>query len=132
MNLRQFSKDIRISIHALSKLLGITEKRAFALVNGDQPTQYEQIKIARLMKFTRFILKPMDLEENYNVQRVILDSLKHTILKQVHKTSCSDTVNLVQEYIDEFEIESMHLGLMYANNNEDDKVFELVRKRRKL
>lgn len=132
MNIRQFSKDNRISIHGLSKLLGISEKRAFMLVNGDEPTPYEIIKIARLFKFTRYILKPMELEDNYNDQRIILDSLKKTILNQVAKTSCMDTIEMVESYLREVEIESMHLGLMYANNNEDDKVFELVRKRRKV
>ena len=132
MNIRQFSKDNRISIHGLSKLLGISEKRAYMLVNGDQPTPYETIKIARLFKFTRYILKPMDLEDNYKDQRIILESLKKTILNQVSKTSCMDTIEMVESYLREVEIESMHLGLMYANNNEDDKVFELVRKRRKI
>jgi hypothetical protein len=132
MNIRQFSKDNRISIHGLSKLLGISEKRAYMLVNGEPPTPYEEIKIARLFKFTRYVLKPMDLEDNYKDQRIILASLKKTILKHVAKTSCMDTLDMVESYLEEVEIESMHLGLMYANNNEDDKVFELVRKRRKV
>jgi hypothetical protein len=42
------------------------------------------------------------------------------------------TYEEIEQYLDDLKTDSMYLGLLYANNNEDERVLEEVRKRREL
>lgn len=115
----------------LASLLGLSTLRVEELVSQKRnPTKHEKIKLDRFYKIKRMIEKPMSLEELMQEQRDTIESIRSSIMEKVGEKLFDEKVEQIREYIEDALVESMYLGLMYANNNEDEIVLKMVRKRR--
>jgi transcriptional regulator with XRE-family HTH domain len=115
----------------LANILGLSNLRVEELLSEKRnPTKYEKIKVERLLKLKIMIEKPMSLDELMQEQKETIESIKKSIMDKVGEKLFDDKVDQIREYIEDILVESMYLGLMYANNNEDETVLKIVRRRR--
>ena len=132
MKLISFMKQYKLNIEQLAMLLNIPKVRVVDILNGYKASPYEIVKIGRLTKMKHFINKPLSIKEILDEQKQAVESAKKKILYKVSKNISSMTYEEIEQYLDDLKTDSMYLGLLYANNNEDEKVLEEVRKRREL
>lgn len=132
MKLISFMKQYKLNIEQLAMLLNIPKVRVVDILNGYKASPYEIVKIGRLTKMKYFINKPLSIKEILDEQKQAVESAKKKILYKVSKNISSMTYEEIEQYLDDLKTDSMYLGLLYANNNEDEKVLEEVRKRREL
>ena len=128
--MRNFLSKYKLSIPQLAKLIDMQITRVVAILDGDKPTEYEGIKLDRLKKFKSFITKPLSIDTIVNEQTKSIESAKKTILKKTRLSHCM--TEDIEDYLEDLRVSSMYLGMLYANNNEDEKVLSEVRKRRNI
>lgn len=123
-----FAKKFRLNNVQLSLLLGLSVTRVRALMNGAKPTEYEHIKIKRLKKVKSFLIKPMSIDEIVLEQEHAIRNCTSKIIHQSKPCYTDETENYMKDLI----ANAMYLGLLYANNNEDEKVLNEIRKVREV
>ena len=115
----------------VANILGLSTLRIEEIISQKRnPSKYEQIKIDRFFKLKRMIEKPMSLDSLMQEQRDTIKSIRDSIMEKVGEKLFDEKVEQIREYLEDVLVESMYLGLMYANNNEDEIVLKMVRKRR--
>ena len=115
----------------LANLLGLSTLRIEELVTEVRcPTKYETIKLERFYKIRKMIEKPMSLDSLMKEQKDTIESIKGSIIEKVGEKLFDEKVDQIREYIEDILAESMYLGMMYANNNDDESVLKIVRGRR--
>ena len=132
MKLVNYMKSYKLNIEQLSLLLSIPKVRVIDILNGYKATPYETVKIGRLLKIKYFINKPLSIQDILEEQKQAVESAKKKILYRVSKNISSMTYAEIEQYVDDLRTDAMYLGMLYANNNEDERVLEEVRKRREL
>lgn len=135
MNYSEKIKSIKIKYdldnRQLANLLGLSTLRIEELESQKRnPTKYEKIKLERFYKIRKMIEKPMSLDELMQEQKDMITSIRSSIMDKVREKLFDEKVEQIREYLEDLSVESMYLGLMYANNNDDDTVLTIVRKRR--
>lgn len=135
MNYSEKIKSIKIKYdldnRQLANLLGLSTLRIEELESQKRnPTKYEKIKLERFYKIRKMIEKPMSLDELMQEQKDTIKSICSSIMDKVGEKLFDEKVEQIREYLEDLSVESMYLGLMYANNNDDDTVLTIVRKRR--
>lgn len=135
MNYSEKIKSIKIKYdldnRQLANLLGLSTLRIEELESQKRnPTKYEKIKLERFYKIRKMIEKPMSLDELMQEQKDTITSIRSSIMDKVGEKLFDEKVEQIREYLEDLSVESMYLGLMYANNNDDDTVLSIVRKRR--
>lgn len=135
MNYSEKIKSIKIKYdldnRQLANLLGLSTLRIEELESQKRnPTKYEKIKLERFYKIRKMIEKPMSLDELMQEQKDTITSIRSSIMDKVGEKLFDEKVEQIREYLEDLSVESMYLGLMYANNNDDDTVLTIVRKRR--
>lgn len=135
MNYSEKIKSIKIKYdldnRQLANLLGLSTLRIEELESQKRnPTKYEKIKLERFYKIRKMIEKPMSLDELMQEQKDTIASIRSSIMDKVGEKLFDEKVEQIREYLEDLSVESMYLGLMYANNNDDDTVLTIVRKRR--
>lgn len=135
MNYSEKIKSIKIKYdldnRQLANLLGLSTLRIEELESQKRnPTKYEKIKLERFYKIRKMIEKPMSLDELMQEQKDTITSIRSSIMDKVGEKLFDEKVEQIREYLEDLFVESMYLGLMYANNNDDDTVLTIVRKRR--
>lgn len=135
MNYSEKIKSIKIKYdldnRQLANLLGLSTLRIEELESQKRnPTKYEKIKLERFYKIRKMIEKPMSLDELMQEQKDTITSIRSSIMEKVGEKLFDEKVEQIREYLEDLSVESMYLGLMYANNNDDDTVLTIVRKRR--
>ena len=115
----------------IANILGLSTLRVEELESQKRnPTKYEKIKLERFFKIKKMIEKPMSLDELMLEQKCTIDSIRKSILEKVGEKLFDEKVEQIREYLEDLSVESLYLGLMYANNNEDEIVLKIVRQRR--
>ena len=125
-----FMKKYKLNITQMALLMDCPRTRIQALMNGAKPTEYEQIKLKRLKKIKPLITKPISIEEIVSEQTKSIESNINKIALKVKHSHC--VMEDIDEVLEDLKVNSMYLGLLLANNNDDEKVLTEVRKRRNL
>lgn len=129
-NIIKLKKQFLIDNRQLSLILGISILRIEAMLKGAVPSRYEFIKIGRGLKIKKMIAKPMSINEIINEQQNTILGTKKRIIDIAHLGLGTIRCQEISEYIDDMIDEAMYLGMLYANNNDDEEVLDKVRKRR--
>ena len=129
--LLKLKKQFLVNDRQLSLMLGISMLRIDAMIKGSKPTRYELVKLGRALKIKRMIERPMSIKEIVDEQKSSITKTKERIIsisaQQLHARRCYE----ISEYIDHIVVDAMYLGLLYANDNEDEVVLEKVKEIRK-
>ena len=123
-----FMKKYKLNITQMALLMDCPRTRIQAIMNGSKPSEYESIKLKRLKKIKSFITKPISIEEIIVEQTKSIESGIEKIVRRTKGSHC--VMEDIEEVLIDLKVNSMYLGLLYANNNLDDKVLSEVRKRR--
>ena len=129
-NIIKLKKQFLIDNRQLSLILGISILRIEALLKGAIPSRYEFVKIERGLKIKKMITKPMSIVEIIQEQHTTIEGTKKRILDIAHIGLGAMRCQEMSDYIDDMIDEAMYLGMLYANNNDDEEVLKQVRKRR--
>lgn len=95
-----------------------------------EPTKAETLKLDRAIKVRKMIAKHCAIEKEITLQEDMIKSFKGKIMDKLQRIDAS-SLEQVEALLEHIKVESMYIGLMYANLNEDEFVLNQVRSRRK-
>ena len=129
--IRYIRVKFELDTRKLSCMLSINRKRLNELENlNANPDKKELLKIERAYKVQKMMSKQKTIQTEIDTQIITLNSLRSSCLNRC-STLNAHTQTEIETYINDILIEGMYLGLMYANNNQDEKVLNNVKRRRK-
>lgn len=129
--IRKIKVKFEIDSKRLAYLSGIKHKRFVDLENEiAKPLEKELFKIDRIYKVLKMLYKPKCINQAFQAQDTMIKGLRYKMMSRV-ETLPIESKTEIERYCSDIIIESMYLGLMFANNNEDETVLKKVKERRK-
>lgn len=120
-----------ISKKRICYILDIPRGRMDKLLSGEiELSDIDKLKIDRAMKVQRMMAKHRSIEREFQLMHKIIGSLKDKLIQCLEPLEADNKADAMK-LIEDIYIESQYLGLMYANNNEDETVLKQVKGRRK-
>lgn len=113
----------------ISAMCGIATKRLIEIVSGSQASKTEKHRIDVLEKFLSFSDRGFDFTAEIEYQRKQVENLRHAVQTKLVRLGWIGSDDL-DGFIDCISAESQYLGLLLANSNQDETVYEAVRKAR--
>lgn len=113
----------------ISAMCGVTTKRLVEIVAGANASKSEQHKIDVLEKFLSFSDRGFDFTSEIDYQRKQVANLRNAVHSKLVRLGWIGSDDL-DSFLDCISAESQYLGLLLANSNQDETVYEAVRKAR--
>jgi len=127
----KLKNQFMITNQQLSLILGVSMLRIEAILKGADVTRYEHVKLGRALKIKKMIEKPMSINEIINEQHNTINGTKDRIMDIAHHHIQTKRCEEITNYIDDMIVEAMYLGMLHANNNDDEIVLKKVREIRR-
>lgn len=124
-NYHNFSKK------RISAITGINPRRLEELIAGYNPKKEEKHQIETLKRFACICGRGLNFDGEIAFEKNELSRLD----KELHNKLVAldpETEEQVIEYVDCIKAESMYLGSFYSNNNQEDVIYNAVRRVRKV